>query len=466
MSRKGKLQISNRYQEIVQVLQKAKLNEGNFLWRVTKDSYGIEHRQKFSITIKEIDTKKSRLEFEVSDQAIRELNVGDSVYCKLVARNSAFKGTVLQMQEKLLICSFPDEAAITELRALRRHYFHPADEKYVQLRRMKNQVVERSDKTFNLLVCDISQTGLCLFVPESQQYSIDVRHRIRIEMLGPFRLEEPMVGEVVFKIPHMVKEALANKPGVRVGIQLDQKIPTATFERFIVKKQALSISDDRIVLDEAFRAKVHENMSEIREALRKNKRFDKFFDLLLVPKAGNQYLKQHIELLCEVLCGLAVRLGWVSERSIDKLIYVAFLHDVRFTQYPKLAQIQSLKAFEAQKLYLSDNERKAFLESPAYSSELARQDLEAYPDAITVLTQQKELPDGTGFPHKLTSAQIAPLSSLFITAHYFVDYVIDHPDWSVEDFVRSYSKRLNGPYFERIFEAMSNSINSNLGSTS
>ncbi|MBS1958428.1 MAG: hypothetical protein JST80_03060 [Bdellovibrionales bacterium] len=452
-AKKGKLRISNRYQEIVTLLQKAKDGSGNFLWKVVRDEFG-ERRHKYSLHIKKVDSDSGHITIEVNDHATRELSPGDKVYFKLMSRNSAFKATVVRTGTRTVVTSFPEEVAVTELRELKRYYFHPADEKFVQVRRLKDKAHEKNERIYNILVCDISQGGLCLFLTENQQSQLEANQKIKLEMLGPYRLENSITGEVTFKMDYKIKDVLGYRPGYKVGVKLDSRIPLATFERFIVKKQALSVSDERLVLDEGFRAKVHENMNEIRTALRKNKRLDKFFEGLAVAKAGNQYLRQHIEMLCEVLCGLAVRLGWISERSIDKLIYVAFLHDVRFSQYPKLAQIQSVKEFNAQSLYLSENEHKAFFEAPLYASELARQDLEAYPDAIKILLQQKELPDGSGFPHGLTSVQLAPLSCLFITAHYFVDYVIDHPDWSMEDFVKTYQKKFKGQYFQKIFEML------------
>jgi HD-GYP domain-containing protein (c-di-GMP phosphodiesterase class II) len=208
------------------------------------------------------------------------------------------------------------------------------------------------------------------------------------------------------------------------------------------------------VRDEEFRQQVTENMSQIRKTLSARKSFKELFAAIDGNQSPNHYYKQHIHLLCQVLTGLGTRLGWISERSIDKLIYVAYLHDIRFAQFPNVARITRKTEFERVKHTLTEAEQKAFLEAPAYSAEVARADLESYPDAIKMLTQQRELPDGTGYPHGLTASLIAPLSALFIVSHHFVDYVIDHPDWSVEDFVKSYRTRLKGQYFQKVFEIM------------
>jgi len=46
------------------------------------------------------------------------------------------------------------------------------------------------------------------------------------------------------------------------------------------------------------------------------------------------------------------------------------------------------------------------------------------------------------------------LSCLFIVSHFFVDYVLAIPDWSVEDFIKTHQKFLKGQYFYKIFQAM------------
>jgi HD-GYP domain-containing protein (c-di-GMP phosphodiesterase class II) len=169
---------------------------------------------------------------------------------------------------------------------------------------------------------------------------------------------------------------------------------------------------------------------------------------------NSPYLKKHVELLCEVMCGLGTRLGWVSSATLDKLIYMSYLHDARYFGWPALARIRDLREFEKVMGTLSPEEQRAYLEGPAYAAELARQDSESHPDASKVLLQQKELPDGNGFPGRLMGSQLLPLSCLFIVSHAFVDYVYDHPDWSLQDFVKTHRKIYKGTYFQKIFQTM------------
>ncbi|NDG86206.1 MAG: hypothetical protein EBX52_14350 [Proteobacteria bacterium] len=295
---------------------------------------------------------------------------------------------------------------------------------------------------------------LAIFIPNSLRNYFDVKMKVSLHALGIQRFDKAIRGEVLFKIPHEVKGTLSDQEGFKLGIRLDAELDASTLERFIAKRNLFSITEEQLVRDESFRRDVVDNMDRIRKNLSGEKHLKDWLASFERTRSENFYLKQHIHLLCQVLCGLGTKLGWISDRSIDKLIYVAYLHDIRFAKAPHLARIQSLEQFGRMRKTLSEDDQRAFLEAPAYAADLARRDLESYPDAIKMLLQQKELPDGSGFPHSITSSQIAPLSALFIVAHYFVDYVIDHPDWSAKDFVKTYQTRLKGQYFQKIFQAM------------
>jgi HD-GYP domain-containing protein (c-di-GMP phosphodiesterase class II) len=424
-----------------------KSTSGNFIWKM------VEARRKtYPIRIIEVDGDQNRISVQIKENQ-KELGVGETVYLKLGSRDSAFKAEVLEQALLRTVLTFPEEVVMNENRADTRNYFHSADEKFVQIKKIKNQVSSLRDRVHNVMVCDISESGLSIFIPHSLDHYYDLRSRIALEMIGPYRLAKSIVGEVVFKMPIEIKGTLSTDVGFKLGIHLDIKIPKAILARFVLKKM-FSITDEKIVQDEAFRRKVHTSIKVISKDLSEKKAFKKFFESLEIQRSDHQYLKQHIYLLCEVLTGLGSKLGWITHKTVDKLIYVAYLHDLRLMDHPRVARIPSKKEFDRVKSQLTEAERKAFLEAPAYADEMARQDSESYQDVIKMLIQQKELPDGTGFPQGITAAGLAPLSCLFILSHYFVDYVMNHSDWTTEDFVKTYKNQLKGQYFTKIFQVM------------
>ncbi len=439
--KKRKLRVSRRNDEISKTLSAAKDYKKNFAWKMIKGK-----RHTFPITILALKPEDNRIEISFDEDSALDLNAGDDLYLKLEAGDMAFKATVKACRNNRIALDFPSEMVLNENRLMERHLFHPTDEKYVS--------ASKSGKLHHLLVLDLSNGGFCVFIPKRLHQDFDVKQKLRLKRLGDLALAGDVEGEIVFKVQADVKGGLAVEPGYKIGVKLNALIPKEMIERFATREMPFTISDEKIVRDQEFRKKVFENATKVRKGLSRKKDLKLFFDVFDRPDSDSQYLKHHIQMLCEVLSGLGTRLGWVSDKTIDKLIYVAYLHDIRFTECPKVARIPTLKKFNEIKDTLTAKERAAFLEAPAYAAELARRDSASYPDAIKILAQQKELPDGSGFPGGLTVNHIMPLSCLFIVSHFFVDYVIETPYGNVKDFVAVQRKKLKGPYFTKILQAM------------
>jgi len=428
MSEKPKFRISARFKEIFEVLQIAKKSKKNFLWRTEK-------RDMIPILIHQINPEENTVEASIESDARMPFKLKDELYIKLDVRDSAFKTKIQSIEDHRLTLEFPDEMVLSEKRREPRFYFQPADEKVVHLKHVREIVAS---------VADICQTGFALIFGPDQKTSLKVKDRVILEAIGDYPMSTPITGEVVFK--------MTGSHGTKVGIHLDRKIPKTAFERFIVRDQFFDISDEQIVRDKAFRKLVGQQKTQAYKILRSKKKFQNLFFQLGLKQPEYQYLMEHIHLLCEVMCGLGITLGWVTEVTMDKLIYIAYLHDARYFSLPKLAKIPSLKEFEKIKQDLTEDEQEQYLEGPKFAADLALQNVGS--DIGKILIQQKELPNGSGFPSGITASQLQPLSCLFITSHFFVDYVLATPDWSVDDFIKTNQKLLKGQHFTKIFRAM------------
>ncbi|MBU6153382.1 MAG: PilZ domain-containing protein [Bdellovibrionales bacterium] len=448
MTQKRKLRLTTRFQEIYDLLSRSVEKDGCFIWKSSD-------RKRLKIPVMVVQISNDQSVIQVRQSSIHEsIQMGEVLYLKLPFRDAALKTRVVERVGAKLTLEFPVQLALEEGRKNPRFYFHPSEEKNAQVRTLVNRAKVLPERLHNVLVCDISKGGMAVFIPTQSRQFFDVKDKIRLTALGIHRFDVLLRGEVLFKVPFDIKGTLANRSGYKIGIQFEQELDQASLERFLQKRNLFSITDEQIVRDEGFRREIVSHMADIKKTLSSRKAFKELFDAFDRSKAENHYLKQHVHLLCQVMTGLGTRLGWISERSVDKLIYVAYLHDVRFSAMPHLARIQNKREFEKLKHTLTEAEQKAFLEAPMYAAELARMDLESYPDAIKILEQQKELPDGTGFPHGMSASFIAPLSALFIVSHYFVDYVIDHPDWTARDFVKTYQHKLKGQYFQKALRSM------------
>ncbi len=433
MPQKPKFRLTARNREILRVIESAKDEPTNFLWNVVDGE-----RTRFPIQVKAIDFEKNRIDLALIER-FQGLSEGQNVYLKLGTHDAAFKAKLaLKIGAKVSI-TFPDELVMPENRGLERHSFYPTEGKRVTIKLGGKAVQEE------LSVYDISAKGICVFVIERDQDAFPLQTFLKVEALGSSRLPRAISGRVTSRAPVV--------GGYRIGVHLDDTIPDSAFEQFILRKD-FSINHTQIVRDEEFRERVKKNAARVKKSLSTRKTFRDLFETYERSDSNCQYMKHHVHMLCDVMSGLGTRLKWVHEDAIDKLIYVAYLHDVRFSRCPKVAKISSKREFELLQDGLTDAEQKAFLEAPSYAAELAKEDLSAYPDAVKILLQQKELPDGSGYPYGISGTAFTPLTCLFIVSHLFVDYVLRYNDWSVDDFIRSNRHRLQGEYFNKVFQMM------------
>lgn len=441
-----KLKLATRFQEIHSILLKS-IDKECFIWKATD-----RKREKYPVTLLSIAADKLSFHVRMKD-LVQGINPGDVIFLKLDFRDSAIRAQVVERVGAKLTLEFPSQLALEENRRNPRFYFHPSEEKRAQVRTPLQRDHGLSELLHSVLVCDISLGGIAIFVSANSQDYFKVGLKIKLVALGIHRLGHIVKGEILFKVPFEVRGNQADRPGFKIGIRFDHDLEQSTLDRFMIKGNIFQLREDSIVGSENFRTQVIAGIAEVRKILMERKHVREFFDSIEKSRLDAHYIKQHILLLSQVMAGIGTKLGWVSARSVDKLIYVAYLHDIRLAMYPHLARIPSKKAFDKKEDSLSEAERAAYLEAPAFASDVARGDLESYPDAIKILLQQRELPDGTGFPARLSASAIAPLSAMFIVCHLFVDYVIDHPDWSPADFVRTYQRSYRGQYFQKVFEA-------------
>lgn len=170
------------------------------------------------------------------------------------------------------------------------------------------------------------------------------------------------------------------------------------------------------------------------------------------------YLNTHSTLVAYVACGLASSLEWVTESTYQKLSLAAFLHDITLKNI-EMAELASLDELTGTSTRFTPPEHRDFKFHPLAGAELARQLTNAPPDVDTIILQHHERPDGTGFPRKLTSAQIHPLSSVFIVAHDFVRHMLRNGNISadpvsVQEFVQAHSASYCGAHFKKLMKSL------------
>jgi response regulator RpfG family c-di-GMP phosphodiesterase len=429
--------------EILDVIELARTMGRNFIWHTVN-----ERRVTYPIQILDLRSEGDQSLIAIENKST-DFKMGETVYLRMDSRDAAFKSVIQQINDIEIVLTFPKEALVSDFRKLHRTPFSVGDHKTVRIRHLQNG----KEKISDLLCLDVHEAGMALFMVTTEGDHFAIESSFSVEALGDQPLDQPKQALVVSKVEYLVKNSVSHIQGYRFGIELSDVIAKPVLDQFSIRTSLFELNNEELVRDTIFRNKVHQNMKETLAKLSKHKLLKKFFAHLDFDRRDNDYIKIHIKLLCEILCGLGTRLGWVTEKTMDKLVYVAFMHDVALLQYPELAKIKSKRQLESIP-DLSDDDIKRYLSAPMHSAELARLDPESYPDVVKILLQQRELPDGSGFPHALTGTQLVPLSSLFIFSHYLVDYMINEPDWTISDFIKSHQWILKGTYFTKITQLL------------
>ncbi len=171
----------------------------------------------------------------------------------------------------------------------------------------------------------------------------------------------------------------------------------------------------------------------------------------LKRKEGD-YLVNHSFMLGQVACALAQKIGWTSTKTFFRLSLAAFLHDISLDR-EDLAKIETLEEVKDHPEFSSIDLLNIKLH-PIKSADYSRQFSEIPSDVDTILIQHHERPDGEGFPKKLSSKLVSPLSALFIMAHDLVNQMYKEPETNADLFFLVNSERYQSGQFRKILLAL------------
>ncbi len=212
--------------------------------------------------------------------------------------------------------------------------------------------------------------------------------------------------------------------------------------------------DGAFKLSDDFKKDIDKKISKAVKVMSNSSNLKKLFNKLSVDRNPDQYIKIHINLLCKITCAIADVMEWNHESTLEKLIYVSYMHDITMVDMPHVARIENLEAFEKIKETLSEAEQKMYLSHPQIIADMVL-DTDDYPvDAEKIILQHHELPDQKGFPLKIQTTRFIPLAALFIIAHDLVDYIIDNPEWTLEDYLPICKEKFKGPGFTKIIRKL------------
>lgn len=135
------------------------------------------------------------------------------------------------------------------------------------------------------------------------------------------------------------------------------------------------------------------------------------------------YLISHSITTLHIAHMITKHMNYSSDAVIDKLSYASMLHDVVLSG-TNLSEIKYAGSEEFQKL--SKEDQKIVLEHPVKTMELVDKMKKVPSDINHIIYEHHERPNNNGFPRKLSSSKIAPLSCVFILSLEVADYFYYH----------------------------------------
>lgn len=199
---------------------------------------------------------------------------------------------------------------------------------------------------------------------------------------------------------------------------------------------------------------LQQRVNKVMEGVRKSGKLKELFAKMTVNRDEENYILNHIGILVNISTGISIQMDWNTDKTLEKFVYAAYLHDMALSSRPELAKISTFEELEAKKAELSEAEYKLVLEHPAIACRSLEDYKEVPPDVATIIKQHHELPKGTGFPTKMTFSKISPLAAVFIVAHDMTDYILKNPQWTMEAYLKEARMRMRGGHFTKVLRAL------------
>jgi len=225
--------------------------------------------------------------------------------------------------------------------------------------------------------------------------------------------------------------------------------PEKRFEQKILR------IDEELHIEQEFKKTIDKAIDNIRLIVEKEKKVHKILTALKEQKKAYAFFTQKINLTSIISCVLAKELEWISQVTLNKLLFASVLSDITLAVKPELLKIPSLVEFDKIKVTLSDEDQKIFLSHPKDSANLLKRYFSTAPaDTDSLVFQHHELPDGSGFPLGLKADKISPLSALFIVSNDFSYYFLTEEEPTLEAFLLQCQSRYDYVNFRKVIKAL------------
>jgi hypothetical protein len=446
-----KFSVSSDPKEITRILKRSDENHESIVWQSTPDTRTI-----YRIDQVNVDNVRKVVRFKLDAPSAVELNPDIKIYVKLSFRSTIFKGELIGQKDGYILVNVPDEIQYQELREFPRFSFGPEEDRAATIG-IDSSLVSQSVYTIKVKLLDISQTGMGMIV-STANHDLIRYNAIQLLSLGDYNFSEGISSEVMYSVGHSYRFNGKRVKGYRIGTRFASYIEQEIIDSFIrsiegFKQSPIGFLGADIDLQNTLHLQMDSTLKHLKS---KN---DLFYSLGQATDSAriskeDDYFSRHMKTLARISCGIAKALDMDTKKVIEKLIYASFVHDIAFYSNQKLALIKDLEHFEACKHELTAEEQELYLNAPKYSFDYAFYDKFAPKGVEKILIESRELPDGSGYPNKLSLEKISPLAAIFIVAHDLTDHIFERKNWNYQQYLTGYRKKFSGGIFDDIAKSL------------
>lgn len=173
------------------------------------------------------------------------------------------------------------------------------------------------------------------------------------------------------------------------------------------------------------------------------KGMNRLWDYLLNKADKGTFLTEHSLYVSVLACAISDGLEWKTDYTLKKVVMASLLHDISIENC-HLAYLRGNidDAFSE----LTSNEQELYLNHPQDACKLLKDFPELPSNVDSIILEHHERPNGEGFPRKLNSFNITPLSCVLIIAEEFY-HLLYQNGFTVES--RNMALKELGKYFSQ-----------------
>lgn len=177
-------------------------------------------------------------------------------------------------------------------------------------------------------------------------------------------------------------------------------------------------------------------------------------EIMQLHELKNDNFSKQIGLVINIAINIANAFEWGNEKTVEKLILAAMIHNYPLKGQSHLQDIYSIEELEQKKSLITKEEYELIYQHPNIAADKILQYPEIAEDVAMIVRQHHENPKERGFPNHIGHLKISPLSSIFIVAQDMAHDVMKKSDWSLKKYLDTYKMKFKGPHFQKIYTVL------------